>query len=340
MEDSRLLVNATAVQFGTIPPWNNKYFIHKGKIFTFILTNHVKKGYCISLSVPRAFKYPSLGVIIETEYCISLITNFPYISYFAHILEQFEGFGGLHMDEPLPRQEEGFPIIPQVRQLNDLALRLNRLLVPVYNGVVPENELPQTIQPKLNVNADVIQPYQKSSSSTDDVKSIYLNHHAPIEFHLIYGSSRLSTHQKLRIDLPLKRDLFQAYFHLNEMSPIKKSDLHYKNLYTPTEEQENEREMEHSYHLLLWSLPILLNFLSLEDILMTVGCLMNEMTVVVQSSDPTVISGCVVALMNLIRPLKWVCSVIVLLPEELFEYLGKLSSFMNLKERFTLKRQS
>jgi hypothetical protein len=306
---------------GIGPNWNRRNnFVHPGKVFSFILSNHTRKDYAICLSVHRSFHYPSLGVTIDTDYVIAIISHFPFISYFAHLLEQFDACGGFAIDDPLPVQEDGFPILPELRAVNDLAQRLNRLLVPGYNGVVPESELPlsDTTQPKQQL--ELFQnSNQRSISSTDDAKVCILNHHVPIPFNLIFG--RGSAHQKSRIDLTFKRDTFQTYYGRSEMNPLVQPELIYKNLYTPTEEQENEREREVSHHLLLWSLPILLNYLSLDDLLLVLGCMMTEMKTIVCASDPTVLSGCVVALMTLLDPLKWVSTIIVILPDEFTEYL-------------------
>jgi hypothetical protein len=86
---------------------------------------------------------------------------------------------------------------------------------------------------------------------------------------------------------------------------------------------ENDRiwEKEESFHVLLWALPVLLRKLPLDQISLAVGCALIEMHVIVLAPDLSVLSSCLLAIVHLLRPLKWVGVVVVTLPESQVEYL-------------------
>ena len=73
---------------------------------------------------------------------------------------------------------------------------------------------------------------------------------------------------------------------------------------------EEDREKEVCFHTLLWALPALLRHLPLDQIILAIGCALTEMRVVVVGEDLSVVSGCVLALVHLLRPLKWAGPVI------------------------------
>ena len=67
---------------------------------------------------------------------------------------------------------------------------------------------------------------------------------------------------------------------------------------------EAERDHEACFQILVWALPVLLRHLPLDQIVVAIGCALTEMKLVVTSSDPTIVSGCVLALVHLLRPMK------------------------------------
>lgn len=89
-----------------------------------------------------------------------------------------------------------------------------------------------------------------------------------------------------------------------------------------------DRDLEGGQHVLCWALPILLRHVPLDQLLMALGCAVNEMKIVVLSEDTTVLSGCVLALWRLLRPLKWAGNIIVTLPDFLVELLESPSFFL------------
>ena len=68
-------------------------------------------------------------------------------------------------------------------------------------------------------------------------------------------------------------------------------------------------------------MPALLRHLTLDQIISAIGCALTEMRVVVVAKDLAVVSGIVLALVHLLRPLKWAGPVIVTLPSSLHAYL-------------------
>jgi len=73
--------------------------------------------------------------------------------------------------------------------------------------------------------------------------------------------------------------------------------------------------------ILEWALPTLLKHLSLDNLLILLGCALTEMQVVFCCSDVSTLSCCVTACVSLLRPLKWACPIIVTLPTSLHIYL-------------------
>ncbi len=84
-----------------------------------------------------------------------------------------------------------------------------------------------------------------------------------------------------------------------------------------------QRDREVCFHTLLWSLPILLKYLPLDQLILAVGCALSEMKIVVLSPDNSVVSGCLLALVHLLRPMRWSGNIVVTLPSFLNELLGE-----------------
>lgn len=83
----------------------------------------------------------------------------------------------------------------------------------------------------------------------------------------------------------------------------------------------DKKEIDSVPYILEWALPTLLKSLSLDNLLLALGCALTEMQVVFKCADITALSCCVVAVTSLLRPLKWACPVIVTLPSHLHIYL-------------------
>jgi hypothetical protein len=66
---------------------------------------------------------------------------------------------------------------------------------------------------------------------------------------------------------------------------------------------------------------VLLKALPLDQIILSMGCALCEMKIVVLSPDTHVVSGCLLALVHLLRPLRWAGNIVVTLPPFLHELL-------------------
>lgn len=256
---------------GQRSPQNRKY--------VFLLKNDKEYKYGICYSVPRVHKFQDRGLSVQLEYCICIITSFPYINYFFHILEQFESSGGLDLLDPIPQQEHGYPKHPSLRYLSDFARSLQEFVVPVYNAISPQSLL-----------------------SSNPV----LLGHAP----LMYSFSSSLSH----VDVPFHRGFYQKFFSFKDnLSSTVPLDIRFKTT-LPTHASMTEAHQENCFHVLLWALPVLLQHFSLDDITLAIGCVLAEKKIIVQCADVSVMSACVMALVYLLAPFRWVSPVVVIVP--------------------------
>jgi hypothetical protein len=65
------------------------------RCFAFLLSNHTSYQYGVCLSLPRTFRDVSKGVAVSCDYCVCLVTGFPFLGLLFHLLLQFEALGGL-----------------------------------------------------------------------------------------------------------------------------------------------------------------------------------------------------------------------------------------------------
>jgi len=70
-----------------------------------------------------------------------------------------------------------------------------------------------------------------------------------------------------------------------------------------------------------WSVPVMLSKLTLENVLLVLGCALVELQIVFVSQDLQTLSASALALVSLLRPLRWAGPLISTLPSELYEYL-------------------
>lgn len=93
----------------------------------------------------------------------------------------------------------------------------------------------------------------------------------------------------------------------------------------PDDEKDREMEREESFFILAWSLPLLLRNVPMDQMFLAIGCALTELKIIIVSCDLSVVSGCIMALMQLLRPLKWAGPIIVTLPEDLHPCLGEFN---------------
>ncbi|GMI59106.1 hypothetical protein ScalyP_jg410, partial [Parmales sp. scaly parma] len=73
--------------------------------------------------------------------------------------------------------------------------------------------------------------------------------------------------------------------------------------------------------LLEWALPVLLRSISIDNLLLVLGCAITENQIVFVCPDITRLSASVVSILLLLRPLSWPYPIIVTLPVHLHVYL-------------------
>lgn len=210
----------------------------KTKQFVFVLTDgHNQNQFAVCTILPRRFVED--GVTIQTEYCLCIVTAYPYLNYFLHLSNQFDAMDGLKLSTALCVQDDNSPLQMELRHLNELSIKLNRQLNP-------------------------------SPGST-------------LEFALSV--------KQARVNLDLKRL------------------------------QWDNNDAEAQYHALLWALPILLRHLPLQEILLALGCMCGEMSVLVTGGDTTQVTAVIIGLLFLLRPLRWAGNIISVLPPAMDGYL-------------------
>lgn len=70
-----------------------------------------------------------------------------------------------------------------------------------------------------------------------------------------------------------------------------------------------------------WALPILFSSMTIDNVMMVLGCAMREMHVVVETEDLQLLSGVIWSVVCLLHPLKWANPLIVTVPNTLYEFL-------------------
>jgi hypothetical protein len=306
-----------------------------GSSFVFKLTGHLTSRFVLCLPVHKIFVYEKLGVEIHTAYCVCIISRFSFFSFFSFSLQQFVEAGGLDFESPLENQDIGFPIQTGLKYLNDMGTKMFRVLVPLY-------PIESTSSPLGD--PEVLSPTIGHKKAMNEGKMI-----PPVEFQFAVKSI-VPGQPSRKVDMVMRRDLQLKYFHstLNVYSGSMdanegRSRKSSRDSRTQLEAKlENDRiwEKEESFHVLLWALPVLLRKLPLDQISLAVGCALIEMHVIVLAPDLSVLSSCLLAIVHLLRPLKWVGVVVVTLPESQAEYLDSpvplIAGVQKLPDHFAL----
>ena len=331
--------------------------IGNNRCFTFILANNTSNQYGVCLQLPRSFKDTSRGIVVQCDYCVCIITKLPFLSYFFNLLMQFESLGGIDFTEPLARYSETSPPHPSaLRMLIEFTRHLQAIKVPLYrlgnkylDGVTDDDDdcsggaeqcksSYQAITFLMAVRTSL--PGGSFSQLLDAISvpngigmGIIPSHsstYAPLS-----PISRSKSMAKRSLNVLFRRDLMGNYSALPLIASMSHKNIPQGNVidppYLPSPKSavddnllgqlEEDREKEVCFHTLLWALPALLRHLPLDQIILAIGCALTEMRVVVVGEDLGVVSGCVLALVNLLRPLKWAGPVIVTLPSSLHAYL-------------------
>jgi hypothetical protein len=211
--------------------------------FVYLITGHYSQQFGICVIVPVTFTHTVGGytITIKTRYCLTLLTHFPYLRFFFHILTEFILGGGLFTPSSciIVKQLSGDPIQSDLRQLENFGSKLFRTATPKPGKV-------------LNLYF-----------------TINLVHHE-------YSMRRFSF---------------------------------------PSLEQEV------STNVLLWSLPILLKYIPLDQLLLILGCALTEMHIIFRCSNLEVLSACVLGCLSLLSPISWAGASIVILPPIMHDFI-------------------
>ena len=78
---------------------------------------------------------------------------------------------------------------------------------------------------------------------------------------------------------------------------------------------------EATHFLRQWAVPVLVNLMSLDNILLVLLSMLTEIQLVVVFPDLQLLSSSVLSLISLLRPLVWAGPLIVTLPQKLKDYL-------------------
>ena len=337
-----------------IPPVGQLSSIGNGRCFSFLLSNNTSNQYGVCLQFTRTFKDLSKGVHVTCDYCVCMISKLPFLSYLFNLLLQLDAQGGLDFLEPVQRfNPDNFLIPPTFKILVEFTRLLRGVKVPLYR-------LGAKYLARDYVEEDVIRSDVKKSSYSPIsfnmvVKPVLtdgvLGHFMDLAAHS-YGISQAVAPPSQYVSSPspplsksskaTKKSLFGVFRRdlMGSYSSLPPAATQTKPLLPTTQPEppflqsprrnisdsllaqlEEEREKEVCFHTLLWALPALLRHLPLDQIILAVGCALTEMRVVVVGTDLGVVSGCVLALVNLLRPLKWAGPVIVTLPSSLHAYL-------------------
>jgi len=310
--------------------------------------------YGVALSIPVVFKYPAYRLKVYSSYVLCLMTKTPFFSYLYHILEQFDAItAGLTFEEPIPSEELiGIPHCPILRPLHNLVTRLKQLQVPLYPFIVPE----PTEGDKTSLD------YMHSSHESIALSEGMRCAHRDIKVSLVgltsSSSSSSSSSNAASEGLIFSRSYYHEYYSklgVGDPTTLQQQQqlLQQKTLQHLAEDHdkypalhESERDKEENHFIMSWALPVLLRYLPLDQIMLALGCAMTEMKIIVRFDDFRVISSIILALTQLLKPLRWCLPVIVILPDELSEFvespvpiiigLQKIPEYLSSTERYAV----
>jgi hypothetical protein len=80
-------------------------------------------------------------------------------------------------------------------------------------------------------------------------------------------------------------------------------------------------EQEYKTNILLWSLPILLKYIPLDQLLLVIGCALTEMRIIFRCPNLEVLSACVLGCLALLSPITWAGADIVILPPRMHDFI-------------------
>ena len=291
--------------------------------FILIFGDQTYQQYGLCLRIPVKHYDYSLHVVVNTSYVICLMTKMPFFNYIFDILADFDStFHGLKFNELLEVQDSLLPLQSELKLMNELALKLKKVSIPLYPFLLNKNKSAQSSDTSLDLFSQLFE----TVSILPDINFQFSGKHKKV------------------IELQFKRTFKQCFYSEYKSAYNIQNDLEVSNIlnnmqiknidFIPDFLCKSEREKEDAFMVLVWALPVLLKHLPLDQIILALGCAVTEMKIVVKHTDVNVISSVVFALIHLLRPLRWKWSlpVIVLLPDNLSDILGIICIiFLNYK---------
>jgi hypothetical protein len=288
--------------------------------FVLVLGDQTYQQYCMGQVFGVSFYDKCSNTIIQTTYTLCFLSKFPFFPYLSYLVTQVEDdLKYMHFDSPLPRFDSNFPLNTQLRLLNDLFIRLNKIMIPLYPSLISSHEIE---------TGENIAKRLESASPTAILPNEEQNYIAVVPDVMTKLLLRNSD-QKL---IDFKRSLYQVFYsrhsrNLEELSDSMLAHIRFhekfKKDFVPTMTHKLEKEREDTFLILQWALPTLLKYLPLDQVILCLGCAVTEMKIIVKHKDTHVISSVILALIHLLKPLKWCSPVIVTLPDELKDLVGR-----------------
>ncbi|RYH29865.1 hypothetical protein EON65_07100 [archaeon] len=279
--------------------------------YVLLIGDHTSQRYCMCFQIPVTFVDPEFGVNIETHYTLCVLTRFPFYNYFFHLFFKIDEEKKLFtFEEPLSVFDPNFPVHPDLKNMDELMFKLRKVAAPIYPYFILERCKPTVENINAHTDVDSFFSYQPNIKMSLKLKNAEID---VLEFHRSFYQRFYTNigHPSCDED----NDLLASAIRLYE-----------KNLkpdFAATLSHKQEKDKEDSFFALQWALPTLLRHLPLDQIILALGCALTEMNIIVKHKDINVVSSVITALMHLLKPLKWCSPVIVSLPEQLNDAMGK-----------------
>ena len=318
----------------------NQHMSNKNQ-FILLLGDHTYQQYGVCVQLPMTFHAAELGVVIQTSYVLCLMTKLPVFSYLFHILDQFDVLcDGFKFKDPVPTQDVNFPFVAELKPLSDLAARLKRILVPKYPYIISNANSSSNLnsgggnRSRLNTGVSVSGGGGGTGgANASDFPSL----ENELETKVVLPDIDFTYFGGLNINAKKFSATFKRCVYQAQVSPLQSLPYDSGNKllndiiarydstsadFAPNSLHKFEKEKEDSYMVMLWALPVLLKYLPLDQIVLALGCAITEMKIIVKHPDFHVVSAVILALIQLLRPMRWCSPVIVILPDELVDFIG------------------
>ena len=104
--------------------------ISRSQTFVFCLQNNTTCRYAVCMVIPRTFYDRKSRFRYTTNYCLCLVTEYPYFSFLSYIMQRFDACGGIAFDSPIEEQVDGLILRDELQFLNQLFGKLKKQTVP------------------------------------------------------------------------------------------------------------------------------------------------------------------------------------------------------------------